>query len=122
MDSSHWCAVAGLTRSIWCIPNRPPTFPELGALRGTGAGAFSRGPRPQGPRWIRSAGVLHRRNVCSGEKRGLCVGKTKRGKGSKLMAVADRHGLPVAICAESASPAEVKLVAQTLEQRFVAEV
>ena len=50
------------------------------------------------------------------------MGKTKRGKGSKLMAIADGHGLPLAICAESASPAEVKLVAQTLEQRFIAEV
>ena len=50
------------------------------------------------------------------------MGKTKRGKGSKLMAIADSHGLPLAICAESASPAEVKLVAQTLEQRFVADV
>jgi transposase len=38
------------------------------------------------------------------------------------MAIADSHGLPLAICAESASPAEVKLVAQTLEQRFVADV
>ena len=52
------------------------------------------------------------------KKRGLGVGKTKRGKGSKLMAIADRHGLPVAICAESASPAEVKLVTQTLEQIY----
>jgi transposase len=50
------------------------------------------------------------------------VGKTQRGKGSKLMAIADGHGLPVAVCTESASPAEVKLVAQTLEQRFVADV
>ena len=63
-----------------------------------------------------------RRDVCSGEKRGLCVGKTKRGKGSKLMAIADGHGLPLAICAESASPAEVKLVSRTLEERFVADV
>ena len=38
------------------------------------------------------------------------------------MAIADSHGLPLAICAESASPAEIKLVAQTLEQRFVADV
>jgi len=38
------------------------------------------------------------------------------------MAIADSHGLPLAICAESASPAEVKLVAQTLEQRLVADV
>ena len=28
---------------------------------------------------------------------GAAVGKTKRGKGSKIMAVADRHGLPVAV-------------------------
>ena len=27
---------------------------------------------------------------------GAGVGKTKRGKGSKIMAIADRHGLPVA--------------------------
>ncbi len=50
------------------------------------------------------------------------MGKTKRGKGSKLMAIADRHGLPLAVCTESASPAEVKLVEQTIEQRFVADV
>jgi transposase len=30
------------------------------------------------------------------------VGKTKRGKGTKIMAVADRNGLPVSVCAESA--------------------
>lgn len=38
------------------------------------------------------------------------------------MAVADSNGLPVAVCTDSASPAEVKLVGQTLEQRFVADV
>lgn len=38
------------------------------------------------------------------------------------MAVADRHGLPVAVCTESASPAEVKLVSQTLQERFIADV
>lgn len=35
------------------------------------------------------------------------------------MAVADRAGLPVAICTASASPHEVKLVAGTLAGRFV---
>jgi transposase len=50
------------------------------------------------------------------------VGKTKRGKGTKIMGLADRHGLPLALRAESASPAEVKLVAQTMEERFVADV
>jgi len=62
------------------------------------------------------------RNVCSGQKRGRLVGKTKRGKGTKIMGIADRHGLPIALRTESASPAEVKLVEQTLEERIVPDV
>ena len=49
------------------------------------------------------------------------MGKTKRGKGTKIMAVADSAGLPVAVCAESATPHEVTLVQQTLAEIFVAE-
>jgi len=37
------------------------------------------------------------------------------------MAVADSAGLPVAACAESATPHEVTLVQQTLAETFVAE-
>ena len=55
------------------------------------------------------------------EKRGAGVGKTKRGKGTKIMAVADGTGLPVAVCAESATPHEVTFVQQTLAEIFVAE-
>jgi len=50
------------------------------------------------------------------------VGPTKRGKGSKLMAVTDGHGLPVAVDVASASPAEVRLVVSTLESRFIPEL
>ena len=49
------------------------------------------------------------------------MGKTKRGKGTKIMAVADSAGLPVAVCVESATPHEVTLVQQTLAEIFVAE-
>ena len=49
------------------------------------------------------------------------MGKTKRGKGTKLMAVADGFGLPLAICTQSASPHEVKLVERTLTERFTDE-
>jgi hypothetical protein len=49
----------------------------------------------------------------------LKVGKTKRGKGTKIMAVSDRHGLPVSICIESATPHEVKLATSTLVQMVV---
>ena len=50
------------------------------------------------------------------------MGKTKRGKGTKIMGIADSHGLPLALRTESASPAEVKLVEPTLEERVVADV
>ena len=44
------------------------------------------------------------------------MGATKRGKGTKLMGVADLHGLPVAVHAASAAPHEVSLVGETLAQ------
>jgi transposase len=46
------------------------------------------------------------------------VGKTKRGKGTKIMAVTDAGGTILSIAVESASPNEVTLVEQTLEERF----
>jgi hypothetical protein len=55
----------------------------------------------------------------SSRKRGAGVGKTKRGKGSKIMAVADRAGLSLAVSVGSASPHEVTLVEMTLDTLFV---
>lgn len=66
--------------------------------------------------------MLCGRDICSGQKRGRQVGKTKRGKGTKIMGIADGHGLPLALRTESASPAEVKLVTATLEERIIAQV
>jgi transposase len=65
--------------------------------------------------------MLHRRHLCGGEKRGCKVGTTKRGKGTKIMAIADGAGLPLAIHVESAAPHEVTLVAPTLATCFVDE-
>ena len=47
------------------------------------------------------------------------MGKTKRGKGTKLMLVADCSGLPLAVHTASASPHEVTLVKETLGASFV---
>src|SRR6266849_9718319 len=44
------------------------------------------------------------------KKGGAAVGPTRRGKGSKTMAICDRHGLPVAVHVASASPYEPHLV------------
>jgi hypothetical protein len=39
-------------------------------------------------------------SFASAKRGGACVGKTKRGKGSKIMAIADRQGRPVAVHVE----------------------
>lgn len=79
-----------------------------GGFAGSGQGGF--------------AGELHRWLLRRSEKGGSGVGKTKRGKGTKIMAIADRHGLPIGISVASASPHETKLVETTLEQRFTRQV
>ena len=65
--------------------------------------------------------MLYRWQLCDCQKGGAGVGKTKRGKGTKLMAVADGAGFPLAISIGSASPHEVKLVEDTLDKRFIEE-
>ena len=50
------------------------------------------------------------------------MGKTKWGKGTKLMAMTDRSGLPIAISVSRASPHEITLVEATLEARFIEEL
>jgi transposase len=53
------------------------------------------------------------------KKGGSAVGKTKRGKGTKIMAIADRSGLPIAAGIASASPHETTLVEETIDNGFL---
>jgi transposase len=53
------------------------------------------------------------------EKRGSAVGKTKRGKGTKWMVLADGEGVPLGVRLESASPSEVTLAEATLAEIHV---
>jgi len=62
--------------------------------------------------------MLYRRIVLQREKRGALVGPTKRGKGSKIMAIADTRSLPIAIGLAAASPHEVTLVEDTIARRY----
>lgn len=50
------------------------------------------------------------------------MGKTKRGKGTKIMAITDAGGAVLSISVQSASPHEVTLVERTLEDRLVEEL
>jgi transposase len=69
-----------------------------------------------GCRWAAGLGrSLHRWQLRTGKKGGACVGKTKKGKGTKWMVVVDGQGIPLGSVLASASPAEVKLAEQTLD-------
>ena len=93
----------------------------MGAGRGLRRYSPSPGPGSQRAGRPGSDGMLHRWHLCHRKKGGPGVGKTKRGKGTKVMAVADGASLPVAVSVGSAAPHEVKLVEPTLEARFLRE-
>lgn len=57
----------------------------------------------------------------TGKKGGAAVGKTKRGKGTKIVAITDGAGLPLAVHVASASPHETTLVEATLAGRFTGD-
>src|SRR5687768_12686336 len=92
------------------------------APRMDGQGNLEKGLVPAGAstRADRCAGHdrVHRRwHILCGKKRGECVGKTKRGKGTKLLLLVDQHGLPWGVHIASASPHEVTLIEPLLQAR-----
>jgi transposase len=60
-----------------------------------------------------------RRDLFPGQKRGSCVGKTKKGKGTKIMLLVDGRGTPLGVDIVSATPAEVKLIESLVEKRVL---
>jgi transposase len=122
VDFADGRAVEGFAAAIRFIPDGPPAIPTVGAFGRDRESVAGAGRTPAAGRGIGLEGMFRGRDVCSGQKRGRLVGKTKRGKGTKIMGIADGHGLPLALRTESASPAEVKLVEATLAERFVPDV
>jgi len=122
MDLTHRRSLARSAVSLPALPNLSSPLPTMAALRIVGATPAEAGRGLTRSREARSERSVHRRQLQLGEKRGSAVGPTRRGKGSKIMAISDSHGLPFAVHVASASPHETKLVAATLKQRFLPEI
>ena len=118
---AHRSAVERFAGTLRGVPDCASALSALEKARSHGGGAARIGQGSSRARRFGFIRMLHRRQLCSGQKGGFKVGKTKRGKGVKIMAVGDAHGLPLAVHTEAASPAEVKLVEATLEKRLVQE-
>ncbi|HEX8816369.1 MAG TPA: IS5 family transposase [Terriglobales bacterium] len=86
----------------------------LGGARGLGRNLARVSERVERAPAIEVERIVPGRQFRPGEKGGCGVGKTKRGKGTKWMVVADGEGVPLGDYLHSASPAEVTLVEKTL--------
>src|SRR5947208_10001950 len=113
-------AVARTAQEISAVPDLPSPFPALGAGGQTGTHLARSSGGVAGSRKIATGGGFHRRLLHGGKKGGLAVGPTKRGKGTKIIALADDHSLPLAVSIESASPHESQLVEGVLGHSFLA--
>ena len=111
--------VGGPTRAIPAVSNVPPTISDLDRRWCARVRPSSTGRRPPRSRKARPNRGIHRRLPCGGKKGGPLVGVTRRGKATKVMAVADRSGLPVAVGIESGQRNEQKLVVGTLKRSFL---
>lgn len=121
MGMPNRSTMVGFTQTICPIPNLPPVFPKAKPSRDVGKNTPPVSIGFEETREDRYNRMFYRRHFCECQKGGLDIGKTKRGKGTKVMAIADAHGLPIAIRTHRANTHEVKLVEPTIDARFIKE-
>lgn len=119
VDFAHWGTVAGIAQQVSAVPDRAWALPAMGALRAVAKGVARFGRKAAREGFAGSEGSVDRRQLRQRQKGGLAVGKTKRGKGTKIMAIAAVTSIPVAVTVDSASPHESQLVDATLAGSFL---
>jgi len=119
LGDAHWRTMGRLARPVSILSNVPPPLPAVGCRRDDesgGHGITSRSLRTWRYRRYRR---IHRRDVRSRKKGGDCVGRCRAGKATKVMAIADRHGLPLAVAIAPGQRHDSVLTDRTLEAAFV---
>jgi transposase len=114
--------VARIAGKIPALSDLPSSFSAMGAQRQTGGRPGRAGPTSASERPAELGGSVRGCDVREREKRGLAVGPTRRGKGTKIVAIAAGNSLPLAVTVDSASPAECRLVEQVLAGSFLDEL
>jgi transposase len=119
LGAAHWREVARPAAALPVVTDVLASLQSLDRSRHLEDGLGKIVAQPRSPWTHPLAGSNGRRNVFLGEKRGLCVGKTKRGKGTKTMVLVDGRGLPLGAEVASATPHEVTLIEPLLDQRIL---
>ena len=115
LDSANRRTMVRITSAISAKKHLPSIFPAVERIGGLCQNTNGIGPGLEKAWWNRHQRRFYRWDFCSCKKRGDGVGKTKRGKGTKIMGITDAFGLPVSVSTSSARPHEVKLVANALD-------
>jgi transposase len=121
VDASQRCSVERFAQTLSVVHDllAAPQRVDGGRYLGTSLG--STGATTRSPRARKTRRIVCRRHVFLGKKGGEKVGKTKRGKGTKIMVLTDAEGLPLGEDTASASPHEVTLIEPLLEKRVLRE-
>ena len=119
LDSSQRSQMERHARAFPLRDDVLASAPRLDAIRSVGESLGATSATTGSRRASRPRRVICRRDVFVGKKRGEKVGKTKRGKGTKIMVLTDGCGIPLGIDTASASPHEVTLIEPLLENRLL---
>ena len=103
LDFAHWSSVARLAQTLSTVPDLSSAVSAVAAERTLDGDFAITVAGSKGARQARLGRRPDRRFLQRSEKRGSRVGTTKCGKGSKIMAIADGHGLPIAVYVPSSS-------------------
>ena len=117
LDPQDGRSLEGSAKRVSLARNVLATHERVGRFRRARSCLEGVSRRTRRPATAELGRAIRRRDVLAGEKRGFCVGKTKRGKGTEWMLLVDGQGVPVTCRTASASPAEITLV-----EDLVAEV
>ena len=91
----------------------------MGTQRQAGASAEAAGRAAARTRQTEPGRGLRGCHLRERKKGGFAVGPTRRGKGTKIVALAAGNSLPLAVSVDSASPAECRLVEDVLAASFL---
>ena len=116
MDSANRSGLAVFAGGVSFTFHLLATAAAVGRGRSLAAGLANVAGRFGPGRPVEVGRSLLGRQLCPSEKGGSCVGKTKRGKGTKWMVLVDGEGIPLGVRLESASPHEVTLAETTLAE------
>lgn len=119
LDPPYRRAVERFTRTLSLVLHLLATAERVGRRWRLRPGLGATAEEARSPRRTGLGSGDGRCDVRTGQKGGFSVGKTKKGKGTKLLVLIDGQGLPLGISVDSAQRSDVRQIEPLLEERIL---